>query len=164
MEWRPVNNNPNPMAPTYLPQIRKALDDEDYKLAEQLTQKMQGLFSDAYEPLGDLMIQQTFNGNATDYYCDLNISTATSHTNFSVNDVDYTREQFVSAPDQVIIVRLTASKKGALNFTVSTKSPLYYNNTISDDEIIMKGIAPSHSDPNYVQALEIPVVYNDPNK
>ena len=161
----PVNTNPNPMAPTYLPQIRKALDDEDYKLAEELTQKMQGLFSDAYEPLGDLIIHQTFSGEATNYYRDLNISTATSHTNFSVNDVDYTREQFVSAPDQVIIVHLTASKKGMLNFTASIKSLLYYNNTENgNNEIIMKGVAPSHSYPNYVQSLEIPVVYNDPNK
>lgn len=158
----PVNPNPNPMAPSYLPQIRKALQEEDYKGAQELAGKMQGLFSEAYEPLANVVIKQPLTDSAVNYYRDVNISDATAHTRFSVDGVDYTREMFVSAPDQVMVVHLTAGKKGALSFTASAKSLLYsYNAASGNDGMILKGIAPSHSDPNYKQTMEISVVYGD---
>ncbi len=159
----PTNTNANPQAPDYLPQIRKALFDEDYQLAENLAKKLQGLFTESYEPLGDIRINHHFTSPATDYYRDLNIANATSTTRFKINGVEYTREQFVSAPDQLIVVRLTGSQPGALNFTVSTSSRLYsHTETISSDEIALRGKAPSHTDPSYMQTMEQPVIYNDP--
>lgn len=159
----PVNTNPNPMATEYLPQIRAALFREEYQKAEELTQKMQGLFTESYEPLGDLLIKHTFQGEPTGYYRDLNISNAIASTQFTVNGVKYTREHFVSAPQQLMIIRLTASQKGALNFTIHPSSPLYYKNkVISNYEIAMKGKAPSHTDPSYLETMEQPVIYNDP--
>ncbi|MCE7064692.1 glycosyl hydrolase family 95 catalytic domain-containing protein [Dyadobacter sp. CY326] len=161
----PVNTNPNPAVKSYLPEIRKALANEDYKLAESLTQKMQGLFTESYEPLGDLIIKQAFQGQPTDYRRDLDISNATSTTSFTVDGVQYSREIFISAPDQVMIVKLKSSKKGALNFTAQTQSQLYYNNVvIAPDQIAMKGQAPAHTDPSYNQSMQQPVVYNDPSK
>ncbi|WP_215236615.1 glycoside hydrolase family 95 protein [Dyadobacter linearis] len=161
----PVNNNPNPHAYQYLPQVRKALENEDYKLAEELTKKIQGLFTESYEPLGDLMIRQELTGTPTAYRRELDISNALSTTTFTVDGVDYSREIFISAADQVMVVKLKTSKKGALNFTASTISPLVYNNVvIAKDELAMKGQAPAHTDPNYMQTMEIPVTYNDPSK
>jgi alpha-L-fucosidase 2 len=159
----PVNTNPNPSAAQYLPEIRKALFNDEYEKAEELTKKMQGLFTESYEPLGDLRLNYTLNGEVTDYYRDLDISSAIATTRFKVNGIEFTREQFVSAPDQVMIIRLTSSQKGALNFTVGTSSQLYFKNkTISDSEVAMKGQAPSHTDPSYLQTMEQAVVYNDP--
>lgn len=159
----PVNTNPNPQAQQYLTHIREALFKEDYENAEKLAARMQGLFTESYEPLGDLIIKHSFTGEPQDYYRDLNISKATSTTRFNINGVHYTREMFISAPDQVMVIRMTSSEKGALNFTASTQSPLYYKNEkISESELAMKGRAPSHTDPSYMQTMEIPVVYNDP--
>src|SRR6186713_3057811 len=72
----PVNTNPNPQAPQYLDEIRTALFNHEYQRAEELSKKMQGLFTESYEPLGDLMLKYNLNGEPTDYYRDLNISTA----------------------------------------------------------------------------------------
>ena len=55
---KPINPNPNPEAPKYLQQVREALFNEDYKKGEQLTHKLQGLYSEAYQPLGDLLLKQ----------------------------------------------------------------------------------------------------------
>jgi len=160
----PVNTNPNPLAVTYLSEIRKALMREDYEAAEKLASKMQGLFTESYEPLGDLIIKQTLNGQPVSYYRDLDISNAVSTTRFTVDGVEYRREVFVSAPDQVIVVRLSASKKNALHFSARTQSPLVATNSIiSTSEIVMKGQAPSHTDPSYMQTMQVPVVYNDPS-
>src|SRR5687767_428412 len=53
----PANMNPNPHAVQYLPQVREALFNGDYKKAEELTAKMQGVFTESYEPLGDLRLK-----------------------------------------------------------------------------------------------------------
>ena len=159
----PANTNPNPQASQYLDEIRKALFKEDYKQAEKLTQKIQGLFTESYEPLGDLILEYALEGQPADYYRDLNISNATATTRFKVNGVTYTREIFASAPQQVIVIRLTSDKKGALNFKLSTESPLVYKNEIISNSIMaMHGRAPSHTDPSYLQTMEQAVVYNDP--
>ncbi|HZI24811.1 MAG TPA: glycoside hydrolase family 95 protein, partial [Chryseolinea sp.] len=159
----PVNTNPNPNAPQYLPEIRKALFNQEYAKAEELSKKMQGLFTESYEPLGDLKLKYQLNGEPTDYYRDLNISTAMATTRFKVRGVEYRRELFVSQPQQVLIIRVTTSQKGALNFDVKTSSPLYFRNkVISNAEMAMQGKAPSHTDPSYMQTMEQPVVYNDP--
>ena len=62
----PVNTNPNPNAQQYLPEIRKALFNQEYAKAEELSKKMQGLFTESYEPLGDLKLKYQLNGEPTD--------------------------------------------------------------------------------------------------
>src|SRR5689334_15779112 len=57
----PVKKNINPEASTFLPQVRKALMDENYSLADSLCKKMQGLFTESYMPLGDIMIRQNID-------------------------------------------------------------------------------------------------------
>jgi alpha-L-fucosidase 2 len=121
----PVNTNPNPFAAGYLPEIRKALLNEQYKEAEELTQKLQGLYTESYEPLGDLSIKSDLGGEITDYYRDLDISSAIATTRFKANGVEFTRQYFSSAPDQIMVIRLAASKKGALNLKIETSSKLY---------------------------------------
>lgn len=158
----PVNRNPNPGVAKFLPEVREALFREDYAQAAKLTQKIQGLYSEAYQPLGDLVLKQPLTGTATNYYRDLDITNATATTRFTVDGVTYTREIFVSAPDQVIVVRLTSSKKGALNFTAATlsKHPVT-KMVIGRDELVIRGKAPSRADPNYVSYNKESVVYGD---
>lgn len=153
----PVRTNVNPEAKIYLPQIRKALlEDEDYTKANQLTRKMQGFFSQSYLPLGDILIKQNFNGSKPDsYYRDLNLNEAVATTRFTVNGVQYTREIFTSAPDNVMLVRISANKKGALNLDISAKSLL--KNTLSvngSNELILKGKAPANVNPSYYNPKE----------
>ena len=68
----------------------------------------------------------------TDYYRELDIDRAVAMTRFKANGTEYTRECFVSFPDQVIAVRLTASAKGALTFKAS------YNLPYREDRIISR--------------------------
>ena len=113
----PVTGNVNPEAPTYLPKIRQALAEENYKQATELAKHMQGLFTQSYLPLGDLLLKQDLNGGTpSDYYRDLDLQKAVATTRFTVNGTVYSREMFSSAPDQLMVIRLTASKPGQLSF------------------------------------------------
>ena len=160
----PIPTSINPDAAQYLPQIRKVLmEEEDYNKALPLVKKIQGLFTESYMPLGDLMIHQQFNDTSvTSYYRDLNIKDAVSTTRFSINGTEYKREIFCSAPDQVIVIKLTANKTGQLNMLINTRSLLAYTNiAVGNNELVMKGKAPSHVDPNYYKRDKNPVVYED---
>ena len=55
--------------------VRKALADENYPLAEDLQRRLQGHFSEAYQPLGTLYIDYP-EGDITDYSRKLDISSA----------------------------------------------------------------------------------------
>ena len=70
----PVNANMNPDAYKNLPAIREALNNEDYKLADELQHKLQGKFSQSYLPLGTLFIDFQYSGEPRNYYRELNIS------------------------------------------------------------------------------------------
>ena len=160
----PVPTNINPDAPTYLPRIREALlNEEDYAKALPLVKKMQGLYTESYMPLGDLVINQKFKDTAaSSYYRDLNIKDAISTTRFVIDGTAFTRQVFSSAPDQVIIIRLSADKAKQLNFTVRTNSLLHYRHSVNgDNELIMKGRAPSHVDPSYHNKRKPPVMWED---
>ncbi|GHB84777.1 glycoside hydrolase family 95 protein [Persicitalea jodogahamensis] len=159
----PVDPNPNPKAATYLPAIRKALFAEDYTKADQLTKKMQGLFTESYAPLGDIVIKSRNAGEVTNYRRELDLATAVATTTYTKNDTQYRREIFSSAPDEVIIIHLTASQAAALSFDLETKSLLQFVNVAeSPTEIAMRGKAPAHAAPSYQTADPNPIVYEDP--
>jgi alpha-L-fucosidase 2 len=69
---------------------------------------MQGPYTQSYQPLGDLVIRYDAAGEPTNYRRDLDLRTAAATTRYQLGSVVYTREAFVSAPDQVVVVRLAA--------------------------------------------------------
>lgn len=158
----PVSDNVNPDAPKYLPLIRQAIFNGEYNKASDLCKKMQGVYSENYLPLGDLMIKQTFESKTfQSYYRDLNIKDAVATTRFTIDGTTYIRQVFISAPDQVIVVRLRADKPNQINIKVSTKSLLRYQSSIADNVLAMHGVAPAHVDPDYTNYKRDPVIYND---
>jgi alpha-L-fucosidase 2 len=157
----PVTLNPNPDARQYLPEIRKALDDKNYAAADKTIRKMQGYYTESYEPIGDLIIKQHYNGMVKDYYRDLDLTKAIATTHFKVGNVLYTRQVFVSYPDQVIVVRLTSSIPKALNLSISTKTQMRAAITLEGKELVVSGRAPSHADPSYAQTSDKPVQWGD---
>jgi alpha-L-fucosidase 2 len=158
----PVDPNPNPDAPQYLPQVREALAIEDYGKAASLLKKMQGYYTESYLPLGDLHLAQRYSGEASGYYRELDLNTAIATTRFTAGGVTYVRRVLASAPDNVIAVHLSASKKGALSFDCTLSSLLPHaisatpNGTLTAD-----GRAPAHADPTYYKQNSTPVVYRD---
>ncbi len=61
--------------------------------------------------------------DATGYLRELDLEDALATVKYSAGGVDYTREYFTSYPDKVGAMRFTASKKGALSFTLRAQVP-----------------------------------------
>jgi len=145
----PVNANMSPDAYKNIPAVREALKNENYKLAEELNKKVQGKNSESYAPLGTLEINNSEKGKAVNYHRELDLSNAISKVSYEMAGIKYTREYFVSAPDQIMIIKLTADQKGALNFDVNLKSLLKSNVEVRNNILVMKGNAPIHENAGY---------------
>ncbi|MFM1969919.1 MAG: hypothetical protein RL152_1296, partial [Bacteroidota bacterium] len=119
----PTDPNMNPAAKNYLPLIREALFAGDYKKADSLTRFIQGKFSASYAPLGNLFIDFGIK-DATQYNRHLDLNTGVHLVSFQSGGTTYSREIFVSHPDNVMMIKLKASGKNKLNLKVSFNSLL----------------------------------------
>ncbi|MFD2936246.1 glycoside hydrolase family 95 protein [Spirosoma flavum] len=142
------NRNDNPDALAALPTIRQLIFDgkqaEAQKLAETKIQskKINGM---KYQPVGTLRLNFPNHQTYTKYYRDLDIERAIATTAYTVDGVRYTRQVIASAPDQVIVVRLTADKPGKLSFTAFMNSPQQTQRTIEGkDKLVLTGITSDH--------------------
>ena len=75
-----------------------------------------------YQPFADVWIRTLQTGEATDYRRTLDLSTAISTVSYSVRGARYTREYFVSGPDQVLAMQLSGTGKGGVGVEVSFKT------------------------------------------
>jgi alpha-L-fucosidase 2 len=142
----------NPDAKNHLSIVRAmVIEKQDYHAADQECRKMQGPFNQAYEPLGDLLIDFEHGDASTGYRRSLDLDSAINTVSYAAQGVRFTRETFASAPDQVIVVRLAAGKHGALNCTVRLKSVVQSGSEAKGSSIVLSGKAPSNSIPQYLR-------------
>ncbi len=159
----PVQKNVNPNAFQNLSLIREALKAEDFDKAYNLTKNMQGAYSESFMPLGDLLLTQDLGGKKTDFYNrSLDIQTGLAVTNFKADGVNYKREIFASAPAKCIVMKLSADQLKKLSVSIDASSLLKNQKEIQNQSLVLKGKAPSHADPNYIDYNKEPVIYDDP--
>ncbi len=73
---------------------------------------------------------------------------------YQLNGVNYKREVFASYPDQVIVMRLTASKKGAININTWLSSIQPSATThLENNDIVMEGTTIGNTTNSYKQRL-----------
>ncbi|OWR26517.1 alpha-amylase [Saccharibacillus sp. O23] len=135
----------------YLKQARESIFAGNYEEAEKLINlRMLGWNTEAYQPLGDLYIERIGGGEASEYERDLDLTTGVLTTSFKADGVRYVREVWISEPDQVLAVVLSADQAGAIDVDLSLESLLPHDASAeADGRLILKGMAPSHVESNY---------------
>jgi alpha-L-fucosidase 2 len=148
----------NPHALDVLPQAREAILRGDYVEADRLVRQMQGPYTQSYQPLGSLRLEFSHGENVLNYQRSLDLETAVARVSYSAGGLDYTREMFISAPGNVMVMRLTCSQ-AVMNFSVRLDSPLRYSvQSAAAGRLVLLGRAPAQVEPNYRSAAD-PVVY-----
>ena len=151
----------NPGAREVLPKVREALFAGRYAEATELCRKMQGPFTQSYQPLGDLHLDFVLSGPTTDYTRELDLDRATATTRFRSGTVTHTREVFASAPAQLIVVVLSADAPGQISLTATLSSPLRSESKADGPtRVVLTGRAPIQVDPSYLRS-EDPVIYGE---
>ena len=118
----PLDPN-NPEGLKALPEVQRLLFENKNNEAVQLAGKTmmgipQGVKS--YQSLGELWFD-TPQLTAENYIRSLDLSTAVATTKYSSEGVNYTREYFASAPDNVIVVKITADKGKKINLNLALR-------------------------------------------
>ena len=142
----PVNTKIDSGKYQFLPAVRNALANEDYRSAQDLVKKLQGKYSQSYMALGTLYLQFNHDSIVNNYYRELNLDNAISKVSYTVSGVHYTREYFVSNPDKIFVIRLKADKKAALNFTIGFNSVMKFGVHFNKNQLRANGYAPYQQD------------------
>ncbi len=70
----------------------------------------------SYQPAGRLLLDFAFGALFADYRRELDLQRALATVSFTADGIRYQRESFISAADNVLAVRLTADRPGAVAF------------------------------------------------
>lgn len=145
----------NPEALDALPEIRRLLFEGNYAEAQRIANRTMicrgpgsgrgrgaKVAFGSYQTLGDFQLDfgELSAADVKQYRRELDLATATARVRYEAHGVTFEREMFASAPDQVLVMRLTASRKGALNFRVQLSRPEAGEVLApGDDELLLRG-------------------------
>ncbi len=158
---KPRDGN-NPHARDYLSSVRDAvLQQQDYHLADTLCKKMQGKFTEAYQPLANLRLNFQHEGAVEQYRRELNLDTACCSVSYRSGGVRFTREMFCSAPDKTLVVRLTGETPRSISCSISLDAELQRAVAVENKTILLTGKAPMHfTAPNHPGG-DHPLLFSD---
>ncbi|MGO4371607.1 glycoside hydrolase N-terminal domain-containing protein, partial [Paenibacillus sp. MCAF20] len=126
-----------------------------------IEEHMLGPAGHAFQAMGDLELEMSHPSTAEKYRCELDLRTGLFRTEYVSGGMRVTREVFVSAVDQVMVVRIEADRPGAIGLEAALTSRLNYGvNKSGNDRIILTGAAPSLLDHEKEQS-EDTVVYEE---
>lgn len=140
---RPHDYN-DPNAGKYFKPIQELVFSRQFKEAEKMIdQNFYGrpVAQQAYQPLGDLRLFffDIESYETRDYYRDLNMETGVTTVSFSARDIKYKREAYVSYPDNVMVVKLTADKPGAISLDAWLDSYFTEHLNVEPGSIVLNG-------------------------
>lgn len=144
----PMDRN-NPSAREKLPIIQELIKKGKIHEAERLCKQALGgtpFGMRIYQTLGDLSVDYDLGKDISvedveEYERGLNVENSLSYTHFKYCDTVYDREIFMSAPDDVCVMHLTAKGKNKMNLEVmQSRHHIYeYSEKASDDSIVLGG-------------------------
>ncbi|MBN2773414.1 MAG: glycoside hydrolase family 95 protein [Prolixibacteraceae bacterium] len=142
------NRNDNSNAKESLQEVRDLIFEGKYREAQDLinrdfiTKTSHGM---PYQTVGNLKLAFPGHENYSDYYRELDLEKAVTSSVYKVDGVQYKTEIFSSFPDQVIIARISADKKGSVNFSATVERPSEVDvKTSGNNELILSGLTSNH--------------------
>lgn len=121
--WAGAKSDANAASADKLPEIQQLLLNGEIGKAVELSEKY--MKSDplrirSYQPFGniyiDLLTGRNVNSAVSGYRRELDLETGIASVSYTLNQVTYKREVFVSAENDVVVIRLSADTPGALTF------------------------------------------------
>jgi len=148
--------NDNPKAGANLKNIQQLVfegksQEADKLINETFFTKTHGM---PYQTAGSVLLNFPNHTAYQNYYRELDIEHAKATTRYDVNGITYTREVISSFEDDVILMRITSSKKGALSFDLSYKNPAQHKVVAKDNMLVLEGRGGDH------EGIKGEVIYN----
>lgn len=139
------HKNDNPEALHALPQVRSLIFQGRRGEAQDLAghafcTPRNGM---PYQTIGSLSLDFGHK-DISGYRRSLSLSQALSSVSYTAGGIDFRREAFASSPDNVIVLRLSASRKKSISFSAGFSSPMRHNVRIEGNRMIISVFGSSH--------------------
>ena len=134
---------------------------EYYKQAQQLAREKKYSEAGNTAAVDEELELEHPQGDVDNYRRSLSLEDAISRLTYTIGGTTYTREAFVSAPDQAIVLRIQADKPGSITLKARFDCRLRSSCTIEDGRLVLDGVAPSQVDPSYLGETPNPIVYEE---
>ncbi|AUS07044.1 glycosyl hydrolase family 95 catalytic domain-containing protein [Pseudotamlana carrageenivorans] len=133
-------------------EIRRLLFDENYKEAQSLALEVfpkdtpkNNNYGVPYQTVGNLNLHFPNQQSVYNYRRDLNIANAMASVSYTAKGIQFKREYFVSYPDQVMVIHLTADKPSSLTFEITMDSPQLNHNIKTENKFLkLEGVGGDH--------------------
>jgi alpha-L-fucosidase 2 len=131
--------------------IRKLLNESKFQEAQNVSNRTYPRqppkdlnYGMPYQTMGDLFLDFKGHENVKNYNRILDIEKAVSTVSYEVNGVTFKREIFSSFVDNVIIIKLSSSKKGSLNFSMNASTPHLQKSIFTEkNQLVINGTSGS---------------------
>jgi alpha-L-fucosidase 2 len=137
---RPHDYN-DPGAYEYFGKIKEVVFAGKFKEAEKMANEYfygKPKAQQAYQPLGDLLLQFKVTGDSIrDYYRELDMETGVVKISYIDDDVKMTREIFMSYPDHVMVMRVSADKPGRVSVEAKLGSHFTEETVAKNNNLIL---------------------------
>lgn len=133
--------------PATLATMRDKLLAGERAAADALDHQLQGPFNNAYQPLGDLLIDFADGGSGdipTDYRAELDMATGVASASFTRNSIKVRRRALVSAARRALAVVVEADAAVTLRVRLETQHPA--DKVLTDGTMSLTGFAPATVD------------------
>ncbi|MEA1896359.1 MAG: glycoside hydrolase family 95 protein [Bacteroidota bacterium] len=135
-------NNNNQNALKDLPKMRQLIFDgninEAYNLGNKSLLSTPPRFR-SYQTFGDIFLSFDSLANYSGYRRELNLSTGISKISYRINEINFTREVFVSAPNNTIVINITADKPGSISTEVCLQRQIDAQVHAKNNQLILQG-------------------------
>jgi len=128
-----------------LEEVRKRINAKDWNGAKDVMRKLRGTENrmGAYQKLGDLFLDiggfDSRGAGISNYRRELDIAEGTGKVSYTKEGVNFTREYFVSYPDNVFVIHLKADKPGHISFRTRFNSAHQVSASVKDDVVTLAG-------------------------
>ncbi len=131
--------------------IRRLLNENQFQEAQNVSNRTYPRqapkdlnYGMSYQTMGDLFLDFKGHENFKNYNRTLDIEKAISTVSYEVNGVTFKREIFSSFADNVIMIKLSSSKKESLNFSLNASTPHKINSVFTEkSQLVINGTSSS---------------------
>lgn len=146
-------------APEALARARAALEADDYAKAQRiLEQGFTGSFTEAYMPLGDLLVTRSFGSPIENYARELDIEAGVHSVRFSAGGVGYKVTSYIT--HEALIIDYEASRPGSVCLRAEFGCKLLSRVFAYKDMLALEMECPGRAHPAYL-GMQNPLEYAD---
>jgi alpha-L-fucosidase 2 len=139
---RPHDYN-DPEANKYFGKIKDLVFADKFDEAEKMADEHfygKPVAQQAYQPIGDMILNFNMTGDSIkDYRRELDMETGVVKISYTEGNVKMTREVFMSYPDRVMVMKISANKPGRISLEAKLRSPFLEKTTAKDGKLTMNG-------------------------